>query len=217
MRGAQIMKAGSLRLAVQTAVLAILIPAEVQAGELKDKIEYCVNCHGAQAQGFHGYYTAPRIAGQTVQYLEKQFKAIAEHKRDNPTSNLFMVPVVASIEPGMWPAIAKHFSALDPRPVGDGPRNLVSTGKRIYEEGVPDENVPACAACHGPDARGSDLVPRLAGQVYSYTVAQLAGWGKGYRKKDPANPGEPNPMQAIATSMTKEQMSAVAAYLSYQR
>ena len=94
---------------------------------------------------------------------------------------------------------------------------LVSAGRSIYDKGVPDENVPACAACHGEDAHGSNQVPRLAGQMYAYTVEQLVGWGKGYRKKDPVSPGETNTMQSIAAGMTKDQIRAVAAYLSYQR
>ena len=53
--------------------------------------------------------------------------------------------------------------------------------------------------------------------MYAYTVEQLAGWGKGYRKKDPVSPGEANTMQSIAAGMTKDQIRAVAAYLSYQR
>jgi len=57
----------------------------------------------------------------------------------------------------------------------------------------------------------------LAGQMYAYTVEQLAGWEKGYRGKDPVSPGETNTMQPIAAGMTKDQIRAVAAYLSYQR
>jgi len=211
------MKASSLRLAVQAAVLAVLIPGTGVAGELQDKIDYCKNCHGASGQGFRGFYTAPRLAGQQVQYLENQFKAISEHRRDNPIAKKFMVPVLESVPLGMRPAIAKHFSELDPRPADGGPGNLVAAGKKIYEEGIPDENVPACAACHGPDAKGSDMVPRLAGQFYPYLVAQLKGWGKGYRSKDPVNVTDDNTMLPIATAMTGEQIAAVSAYLSYQR
>jgi cytochrome c553 len=50
--------------------------------------------------------------------------------------------------------------------------------------------------------------------MYAYTVAQLKGWGKGYRSKDPASPENPNTMQPIAEGMTKEQIAAVSAYLS---
>jgi cytochrome c553 len=210
------MTAGTIRKRAQAVALALLVPAVAFAGELQDKIEYCKNCHGTEGQGFQGFYTAPRLAGQPVQYLENQLKAMASHRRDNPVSTIFMRPVVASIEPGMGPAIARYFGGLNPPPADGGTRGLVSQGRKIYNEGIPDENVPACAACHGPDGKGSEAIPRLAGQFYAYTVAQLKGWNKGYRSKDPVS-GETNTMVAIADSMTPEQMSAVAAYLSYQR
>ena len=152
-------------------------------------------------------------ARQQVQYLQNQFTALAGHNRDNPVAKRFMVPVAES-SPAMRTAIAEYFSALKAPPAGGGPKTLMAQGKQIFEEGLPNENVPACAACHGSNGEGSDLVPRLAGQMYAYTVEQLNGWGKGYRGKDPVSPENPNTMQAIATSMTKEQITAVAAYLS---
>ena len=51
-------------------------------------------------------------------------------------------------------------------------------GKTIYEMGIPEANVAACSACHGPEAKGQEEIPRLAGQLFPYTVKQLTGWGK---------------------------------------
>jgi hypothetical protein len=42
---------------------------------------------------------------------------------------------------------------LDPPPVGGGPRNLVATGQKIFEEGLPEANVPACSSRCPPTAR----------------------------------------------------------------
>ena len=211
------MKAGGLRRILQTAFLAVLVPAAGFADEVQEKLEYCKNCHGNQAQGFQGYYTAPRLAGQPVEYLENQFEALAKHRRDNPIAQQFMWPAIEGVHQGLGAALARQLNELDAPPADGGPRHLVSAGRSIYEKGVPDENVPACAACHGEDAHGSNQVPRLAGQMYAYTVDQLDGWGKGYRSKDPVSPGETNTMKSIAAGMTKDQIRAVAAYLSYQR
>jgi hypothetical protein len=41
--------------------------------------------------------------------------------------------------------LAAHFRGLDPKPIGGGPSNAVATGKRIYDEGIPEANIPACA------------------------------------------------------------------------
>jgi cytochrome c553 len=211
------MKAGGLRRILQTAFLAVLIPAAGLADEVQEKLEYCKNCHGNQAQGFQGYYTAPRLAGQPVKYLENQFEALAKHRRDNPIAQQFMWPAIEGIHQGLGAALARQLNELDAPPADGGPKHLVSAGRSIYEKGVPDENVPACAACHGEDAHGSNQVPRLAGQMYAYTVDQLDGWGRGYRSKDPVSPGETNTMKSIAAGMTKDQIRAVAAYVSYQR
>jgi len=111
-------------------------------------------------------------------------------------------------------ALAAHFNALDPKPFGGAERRLVATGKAIYEEGVPDANVPACSACHGPEAEGSGPIPRLAGQLYPYTTKELANWSK-ERGQNPAAPDTSAIMKPIAHSLTKSQIAAVAAYLSY--
>lgn len=184
-------------------------------GSLEAKIQFCGECHGWSGQGYRGYYPIPRLAGQQTDYLENQFKAFVDHRRDDPVAKKFMTPVAETVRPEMSATLAEYFSGLEATPAGGGPKNLVEEGKKIFDEGVPEANVPACAACHGADAKGAGAIPRLAGQMYNYTLAQLSNWAKGYRAKDPVS-GEANAMQPIASSMTTEQMKAVAAYLSYQ-
>ena len=155
--------------------------------------------------------------GSRPQYLENQLQAIGKHTRNDPNAKRFMWPVLTHGAPPLWPKIAKRLSEMDAPPAADGPRGLVEAGRKIFQEGVPDENIPACAACHGDDGHGSDQVPRVAGQLYAYTVEALNDWVQGYRAKDPVTPGDPNTMQPIAKSMKKEQIRAVAAFLSYQK
>ena len=38
--------------------------AGVSQQVLRAKIEYCKTCHGLSAQGYHGFYPIPRLAGQ---------------------------------------------------------------------------------------------------------------------------------------------------------
>jgi cytochrome c553 len=211
------MKAGGLRIAVTAAALAVLMPAAAHAVDIKEKLGYCKNCHGEHFQGFTGYFTAARLAGQQEEYLLNQFKGLGKHVRDDPVAKRFMYPVLSHGSPDLWPAIAKYLSKLDAPPAADGPRHLVEAGRKIFEEGVPESNVPACAACHGPEAHGQDQVPRLAGQRYEYLLDELTDWKQGYRSKDPVDPSNENTMVPIAKALTKEQGKAVAAYLSYQR
>ena len=39
-------------------------------GDVQAKLAYCKDCHGRSAQGFHGYFPIPRLAGQQPEYLK---------------------------------------------------------------------------------------------------------------------------------------------------
>ena len=133
-------------------------------GDIQAKLDYCKDCHGRSAQGFHGYFPIPRLAGQQPEYLKNQLVAFIERRR----TNNIMFNIAHSLSPGMMDALADDFRALNPPPLGGGARHLVPTGEKIFQTGVPEANVAACAACHGPEAQGSGEIPRLAGQLPDY-------------------------------------------------
>jgi cytochrome c553 len=83
----------------------------------------------------------------------------------------------------------------------------MAEGKKIYEQGIPEEKVTACAGCHGPDAKGQEAIPRLAGQHAPYVVKQLAYFKSLLRANAPIMHA------AIGEEMTLRQMEAVAAYV----
>ena len=91
---------------------------------------------------------------------------------------------------------------------------LEHLGKKIYEEGIPSADVPPCASCHGPEAKGNGVFPRLAGQLHDYIFNKLVNWSS-ERGQDPKNPDISAIMQPIAHNLTKSQIAAVAAYLNY--
>jgi len=123
-----------------------------------------------------------------------------------------MQNVAHALNPATLSAIAAHFKELNPKPLGGGSKDLIAAGKKIYEDGVPDKQIAACASCHGPDAKGDGAMPRLAGQLHDYTVQTLANWDK-QRGQDPAKPDASAIMAPIAQGLTHEQAGAVAAYL----
>jgi len=180
-------------------------PKDVQA-----KLTYCEVCHGVSAQGFHGYYPIPRLAGQQTEYLQNQLQAFAEKRR----TNNIMLNVSHVLSPAMVAGLAADFKSLDPKPLGGGPKDLVDAGKKIFNEGVPSVNVPPCAGCHGPDAKGNGPFPRLAGQLYDYVASKLTNWDK-ERGQNPQKPDTSAIMEPIAHNLTQPQIKAVAAYLSY--
>jgi cytochrome c553 len=146
--------------------------------EVQAKLQYCKVCHGVSAQGFRGYYPIPRLAGQQPAYLENQLRAFIEHRRTNNV----MFNVAHSLSPSMVTALGTNFNALNPPPLGGAPRQLVTTGEKTFQDGLPDQDIAACAACHGPDAAGAGLIPRLAGQLYPYVIDKLVNWAKNAAK-----------------------------------
>jgi cytochrome c553 len=182
--------------------------------ELQAKLEYCKDCHGLSGQGYRGFLVMPRLAGQSIEYIENQLLAFAERRRDRDV--FINMAKVHGLSSAMRTAVAAHLKELNPRVVGGAPRHLVATGRQLFEEGVPEANIPACAACHGPDAKGQDPIPRLAGQLYPYIVKELSEWSK-ERGKDAAGINDAAATMAqIARSLTRAQIAAIAAYLCYQ-
>src|SRR5579862_6164349 len=198
---------------ILTAALVLVLLPTARAEDTKEvaaKLAYCEVCHGVSAQGFHGYYPIPRLAGQQTQYLENQLQAFVEHRR----TNNIMFNVGHVLSPAMISGLVTDFHELNPKPLGGAPRDLVPAGKKIFDEGIPASNVPACSSCHGPDAKGNGPFPRLAGQLNDYIIDKLVNWTK-ERGQNPASPDTSAVMAPIAHSLTKPQIEAVAAYLSY--
>ena len=120
------MKVISLRWALPAAVLAMAVlaaarvdsePARrgvpVRTGGVAGKVEYCTDCHGPSGQGYHGYLTMPRLAGQTPEYIDKQLRNFAERIRER---NLFInMARVHGLSPELRAALAArslaHISA----------------------------------------------------------------------------------------------------------
>jgi cytochrome c553 len=183
-------------------------PASPPTG-FKAKVEYCKTCHGSSGQGYRGATPMPRLAGQQTEYFQNQLKAFTERRRENK----FMYNVAHVLSPEMLATLASHFNGLNPKPLGGGTKDLVAEGKTIFVDGLPKAEVPPCASCHGDDAKGNGLFPRLAGQLPDYVQKNLTNWSKD-RGQDPKNPDNSAIMAPIAHNLNEHQVAAVAAYLS---
>jgi cytochrome c553 len=207
-----------LPLALLTIALSTAYPAvardgaAISKGAVDAKISYCKDCHGLSAQGYHGFYPIPRLAGQQPAYLENQLRAFVERRRPNP----IMSNVAHVLKPTMMAALAAKFRSLNPKPVGGAPKRHLAAGRHIFQNGVPDMNIAACAACHGPDASGHEQIPRLAGQLYPYIIKELSNWSK-ERGQIPGRPDTSAIMGPVAHSLNRQQVEAVAEYLSSLR
>ena len=218
-RSRRIVEVVGLQLSLPLAILAIALATTARAKDadtavskqaIEAKIKYCEVCHGQSGQGFQGYYPIPRLAGQQPEYIKNQLEAFDERRRVNP----IMFNVAHVLSPEMQTTLATDFNKLNPKPFGGVQKDLVATGKKIFEEGIANTDVPPCASCHGPEAKGDGQFPRLAGQLPDYVFKKLTNWSK-ERGQDPAKPDTSAIMEPIAHGLTEPQIKAVAAYLSY--
>lgn len=195
------------RFGLKMALLAIVTSiAPAAAWDGGTTARDCNWCHGGSGQG---YSVAPRLAGQHPAYTIKQMRDLREHTRDNPFSKQYMWGPAAALDPYAARDLAAYFASIPPKPANDGNPNLVTAGREIYMQGIPEANIAACYACHGPDGVGVRDIPRLGGLAYFYLKARLKQWGQGYHS------GGGTPMPIVARQLDMVQIEALASYLSF--
>jgi cytochrome c553 len=168
-------------------------------------LKHCAGCHGRQAGG-DGARVIPALAGQRESYLIAQLARFIDGSR--PGSELHGAAMHEALAPpdvnraqalrdlGAW--LSRAAPNNNPE---RGSGEALATGKRAYVAN-------ACAGCHGSEGAGGEqpAVPALAGQHYSYLLAQLRGFSAG---RLPHAAG-----LAPAIVGTAEQQHALADYLS---
>src|SRR3984893_2116675 len=190
--------------------LAILYsPVPSWAGSsIAASVRNCTWCHGTGAQG---YTVAPRLAGQRALYIEAQLRGYAAHIADNRLSKHYMWGAAANLRTDTIQDLADYFASLPPKTAHDGRRALVEKGQAIYFQGIPEANIAACLAFHGPAGQGVREIPRLGGLSYFYLKRRLEEWGQGYHSA-PASP-----MPLAASTLGPDEIEALASYLSFAR
>ena len=167
----------------------------------------CGTCHGATGVSQQPKY--PRLAGQNANYLVAQLKAFRGQTRGDADAIGYMWGMSAALEDDTIDALAQYYASQQAGRGHAGEPALVAKGRQIYEKGVESVGVPACAACHGPDAHGIGDFPRLAGQHAQYVLKQLASFQNNMRNVAV--------MHGVAQGLKVDEMRAVAAYLEAQQ
>lgn len=191
-------------LKITALTMALSAFSALAGGAGADEVQYCSWCHGATGQGFA---TAPRLAGQSSKYIESQLLSFQKHTRTSP----LMWGAVTDISALKASDMAAYFSAIPPVAADDGDRAMASAGKAIYQEGIPESNIPACAACHGPNAQGFGKIPRLGGLSNAYLEMRLDQWAHG------RNAAAAPAMARIASQLSSNDIDAIASYLSFMK
>ena len=197
-------------LAASAAVLtAVSLPSGAQGAPTPPQqapqlaIAVCGTCHGVDGNSINPMF--PRLAGQKAWYIEQQLKQFRAETRGDPYAVAYMWGMANHLSDPTIEALAKYFSSQTAGPGTPHPAAIIARGRAIYEQGIPTQGVPACAACHGPQALGSAQFPRLAGQHAEYILKQLASFQSNMR--DVAI------MHGVAQTLHDGQMKAVADYL----
>jgi len=199
-----------VKLHVLAAALAVLLlgAAAAEAADNSAALDLirreCSTCHGAQ--GVSVSPTFPNLAGQTPQYLEAQLRAFRDHSRADPHAQAFMWGMAAQLTDDTIKQMAEFF-AKQPAARGEAADKAeVAAGKKIFDEGIEKQDVPACMSCHGDNAQGNELFPRLAGQRRNYLEKQLEAFSTELRANEI--------MHENSKKLTARQISDLAAYLS---
>lgn len=178
---------------------------------LAQRLTACTQCHGDQGRAApDGYY--PRIAGKPAGYLYNQLKHFQRgERRYGP-----MTQMVDPLSDGYLWEIANHFAALNvpyPQPIRlNASVAMLKRGERLAQHGDPTRQLPACAACHGPQLTGTPpATPGLLGLPRDYINAQMGAWQTGARRS-----AQPDCMADIAQRMQPEDIAAVSAWLASQ-
>jgi cytochrome c553 len=169
--------------------------------------QVCSTCHGVDGNPVSPAF--PRLAAQTPAYITSQLNNFRGHGRSDPAGSEYMWGLSAHLTDEQIAGFAAYYAAQVAKRSPQAGRDAaqVARGKEIFEKGVPDLNVMPCATCHGPQAAGNEVFPRLAYQHADYIVKQLGI----FQNTHGGRPG--TPMAAVVFPLPDADKEAVAAYL----
>ena len=165
-------------------------------------LKRCAACHRAHGWG-DGPREIPALAAQQRPYLIAQLALFASGER---AGSLMHGPAMHETllqpdlnRPQAFADLAAYLASArsNPEPEHSEGRALAA-GRSTY--------TLACSSCHGSAGAGSETVPAIGGQHYSYLLAQLRAFARGGRRGHPAFP-----------ALSDEQQQAVADYVSRLR
>ncbi|MGI8961032.1 MAG: c-type cytochrome [Bryobacteraceae bacterium] len=187
---------------------------------------YCSGCHGIDGNSQLPYF--PKLAGLDATYAEKKLAAFKEPasppvdelywwtlraigaRKDagNLTRNerINMEGVAHAAKPDVMKEAVLWYANQPPAPGHSSNKALIEEGRNLFTKGLPAQKILPCMTCHGPDAQGKGLAPRLAGQNAEYIEGQLDKFRKGDRSHAPE-------MTIVTRDLDPQQAHAAAAYL----
>ena len=175
----------------------------VSASTLAQQV--CSNCHGLTGNAVSPNF--PNLAGQVEPYFIAQLIGFKSHDRRDPAGFEYMWGLSRSLTDDQIKGLATYYGAQMPMPQAiEGDAARIASGKALFETGLADKGVPACAGCHGAKGEGNATFPRLAGQHVDYLVKQLVVFQRTDERPEGAI------MKNVAHELTPQNIADVAAY-----
>jgi cytochrome c553 len=170
----------------------------------------CARCHGPQGCG-RELAAFPRIAGQSREYLAAALRAYADDRRHSG----IMQPIAAELGDDAIGELATYYSDMPGcPPLDDSPAAAIARGREIADRGVPEQRLPSCRDCHGPElSRRDPAMPALAGQYADYLVLQL----ELFQSQQRGGASHAHLMTPVANGIDAAQIRDVAAYYASLR
>jgi len=217
--------ATTARIALWLAMLSLLVAcgqqtpsaASVKRAARTLATSLCEGCHGAEGRSTDA--AVPIIAAQQQPYVELQLKAFRNQGREEPKGHEFMRDVSSKwlLSDQVVAGIAEYFSSQAPPPGKPGDPAVTAKGKRLYEKGSSNDyrlndkgssyypRILPCSDCHGDNAQGIEIFPRLAGQHAEYLVKQMQRMHETERAS--------RKMHSVIGELGDSEIVAVATYL----
>jgi cytochrome c553 len=195
------------------ALLALALPmqrvhaapdAATKEAAAKLAVNVCGTCHGAEGRGENP--RIPRLAGQQRAYIEIQLKAFRNQSRGDYAAHESMWGIAATLSDDIVAGLADYFATQAPATgISATDKEAAGRGRELFEKGSPERGLPACTSCHGANAEGLAVFPRLAGQHGEYLFIQL----QAIRNKLRSSPV----MHGVIKELTNDEIVSLAAYL----
>lgn len=167
------------------------LKAAVEAG--RKASFFCANCHGET--GVSKTQEVPNLAGQNPAYLLEQIRKFGNGERQDA----FMQGMIKVLKDEDRLQLALFYAAQPVSP-SKADSAQVAKGQELFRK--------LCVRCHGEQARGNELYPRLAGQKALYLQTSIT------RYRDVSGIRN-NQLMSIATAPLKnDDIVAVAQYLT---
>ena len=193
-------------LSLPVAAIALLAMAQdhpsKEEAATKRTIEFCAGCHGPGGNSVAP--STPRLAAQQEAYLVDEIKHLRAGTRRDKGAHSYMLGTATRLDDETTRAIARYYAHQSP-PHGEtaNPAQL-QKGKMLFEQQV-GQAPEACTSCHGSQAEGNGIYPRLAGQHAVYVKHELRAMQANLRQHPAMHP--------FISKLSIEDRDDLAAYL----